>query len=84
MQIAFPEPDAPYLALAALRRYLDAAVVLNAFVVATDDGPALDVPEAALEDPVSSAIIARFGGHRDRHTPNDSSGPLMGAGRPAP
>lgn len=61
-QVRFDDPDHAYLVAAAVRRYLDASVVTDVILVPTDDGPALDVPVAALSQPPMRGLIARFNG----------------------
>jgi hypothetical protein len=58
--IFFDEPDEAYLAAAALRRYLDGS--LDAILIPTDRGPAIDIAHDALRDPLVVAFIGRFGG----------------------
>ena len=60
--VSFEDPDGAYLADASLRRYLDASVVIDAFLIPTDQGPALKIPAAAAKLPLLRAIVRRFGG----------------------
>lgn len=73
MLVYFPDPDAAYLADAAIRRYADATIVPGCVIVPTDDGPALDLTQAASSDRVLRAVLRRFGGY-----------PLDGDGREEP
>ena len=58
--ICFDEPDEAYLAAAALRRYLDGS--MDAILIPTDRGPAIDIARDALRNPLVWALIKRFGG----------------------
>jgi hypothetical protein len=58
--VCFEEPDEAYLAVAALRRYGDGSV--DAILIPTDDGPAIDIARDALGDPLVRALVWRFGG----------------------
>jgi hypothetical protein len=64
-QIWFDGPDEAYLVAAAIRRHLDAMVVVDLLLVPTSRGPALELPRAAAEDPLVRALVRRFGGHID-------------------
>jgi hypothetical protein len=58
--IFFDEPDEAYLAAAALRRYLDGS--MDAILIPTKLGPAIDIARDALRDPLVRAFIRRFSG----------------------
>jgi hypothetical protein len=58
--IRFEEPDEAYLAAAALHRYRDGTV--DAILIPTDRGPAIDIAGDALSDPLVRALVSRFGG----------------------
>jgi hypothetical protein len=58
--VRFDEPDEAYLTAAALRRYRDGSV--DAILIPTDDGPAIDIAGDALRDPLVRALVSRFGG----------------------
>jgi hypothetical protein len=62
-QIWFDGPDDAYLVAAAIRRHLDAELVIDVLLVPTSRGPALELPEAAARDPLVVALVRRFGGH---------------------
>ena len=64
--IWFDDPDGAYLADAALRRYLEASVVSDVFLVGTERGPALEIPAEAARLGVVRALVVRFGGHIGR------------------
>ena len=61
--VRFDEPDEAYLAAAALRRYRDGSV--DAILIPTDRGPAIDIARDALGDPLVRALVWRFGGRLD-------------------
>ena len=61
--IWFDDPDGAYLADAALRRYLDATVLSDVFLVRTERGPGLEIPAEAAKLGVVRALVVRFGGH---------------------
>jgi hypothetical protein len=61
--IWFEDPDGAYLADAALRRYLEATVVRDVFLVRTERGPGLQIPADAARLAVVRALVVRFGGH---------------------
>ena len=61
--VCFEEPDEAYLAAAALRRYRDGSV--DAILIPTDRGPAIDIARDALSDPLVRALVWRFGGRID-------------------
>ena len=67
--IWFSGPDEAYLVAAAIRRYLEADVVADLLVVPSSRGPALELPDVALADPVVEGFIKHFGGHVDRRKP---------------
>ena len=58
--ICFDEPDEAYLAAAALRRYRDGSI--DAILIPTDRGPAIDIARDALEDSLVRALARQFGG----------------------
>ena len=58
--ICFAEPDAAYLATAALRRYRDGSI--DAIIIPTDRGPTIDIARDALDDALVRALVSRFGG----------------------
>ena len=58
--ICFDEPDEAYLAAAALHRYRDGSV--DAILIPTDRGPAIDIARDALSDPLVRGLVSRFGG----------------------
>jgi hypothetical protein len=58
----FGDPDGAYLAAAALRRYLDAALISDVVLVPTEHGPGLQIPADAARLGVLRAIVVRFGG----------------------
>jgi hypothetical protein len=58
--ICFDEPDEAYLAAAALRRYHDGSI--DAILIPSDRGPAIDIASDALSDPLVRALVRRFGG----------------------
>ena len=58
--ICFDEPDEAYLAAAALRRYRDGSI--DAILIPTDRGPAIDIAGDALSDPLVRGLVSRFGG----------------------
>ena len=58
--VCLEEADEAYLALAALRRYRDGSV--DAIIIPTDRGPAIDIAREALRDPLVRALLWRFGG----------------------
>ena len=60
--IRFDDPDDAYLAAAALRRYLDATVVSDVFMIPTERGPALQIPAEAAKMRLIRGIVVRFGG----------------------
>ena len=59
----FDSPDEAYLVAAAIRRYLQADLVSDLLLVASSHGPALEMPERALDDPTVDGLLRRFGGH---------------------
>ena len=61
--VCFEEADEAYLAAAALRRYRDGLV--DAVLIPTDRGPAIDIARDALSDPLVRALVWRFGGRID-------------------
>jgi hypothetical protein len=61
--VRFEEPDEAYLAAAALRRYRDGSV--DAILIPTDRGPAIDIASDALRDPLVRSLVWRFGGRLD-------------------
>jgi hypothetical protein len=69
-QIWFDGPDGAYLAMAALRRYLDATVVSDVILVPTERGPALELPSDAVSSKLVQALVWRFGGHIRRAGPD--------------
>ena len=70
--ICFDEPDEAYLAAAALRRYRDGS--LDAILIPSDRGPAIDIASDALRDPLVRALVWRFGGRiEDRQADSQSS-----------
>ena len=69
-QIWFDGPDGAYLAMAALRRYLDATVVSNVFLVPTERGPALELPSDVVSSRLVQALVWRLGGHIRRAGPD--------------
>jgi hypothetical protein len=79
MVIQFPEPDSAYLAHAAIRRYLDAAVFTGAILIPSPYGPALELTEAAFADREVAAILKWFGGRRAR----PQAAGARGGGRPS-
>jgi len=58
--ICFDEPDEAYLAAAALHRYRDGSI--DAILIPTDRGPAIDIAGDALSDPLVRGLVSRFGG----------------------
>ena len=66
--ICFDEPDEAYLAAAALRRYRDGSI--DAILIPSDRGPAIDIARDALSDPLVRALVRRFGG-RLEDAPSD-------------
>ena len=58
--IRFESPDEAYLTAAAIHRYRDGSV--DAILIPTDRGPALDIARDALTDPFVRAVVQRFGG----------------------
>ena len=64
--VRFPEPDAAYLVLAALRRRLQGAWVATVYLVPTAAGPALEVPAEALDDPALHELVELFEGRIPR------------------
>jgi hypothetical protein len=58
--VCFKEPDEAYLAAAALRRYRDGS--LDAILIPTDRGPAIDIARDALSDPLVRSLLWHFGG----------------------
>ena len=58
--VCFEEPDEAYLAAAALRRYRDGSV--DAILIPSDRGPAIDIASDALRDPLVRSLMWRFGG----------------------
>ena len=68
-QIWFDGPDGAYLAMASMRRYLDAAVVSDIILVPSERGPALELPSDAVGLRLVQALIRRFGGHIGRAGP---------------
>jgi len=61
-QVRFAEPDEAYLVAAAIRQHLDGGMPAGVFLVPTRTGPALDMPETALDDPFVRGVIRRFNG----------------------
>jgi hypothetical protein len=61
--VRFEEPDEAYLAAAAIRRYRDGLV--DAILIPTDRGPAIDIASDALRDPLIRSLVLRFGGRID-------------------
>jgi hypothetical protein len=74
-QIWFDGPDGAYLAMASVRRYLDASVVSDVILVPSDRGPALELPASAVSHKLVQALIRRFGGHIGRAGPPPGSMP---------
>lgn len=74
--ICFDEPDEAYLAAAALRRYRDGSI--DAILIPSDRGPAIDIASDALSDPLVRALIRRFGGRLEAAEPG--IGYVTGAG----
>ena len=79
--VRFVEPDEAYLAAAALRRYRDGLV--DAILIPTDRGPAIDIARDALSDPLVRALLWRFGGRLEdapaelgHETSPDPAGPM--------
>ena len=79
--VCFEEPDEAYLAAAALRRYRDGTV--DAILIPTDRGPAIDIARDALSDPLVRALVRRFCGRvedppadQGGETAPDHSGPM--------
>ena len=79
--VRFEEPDEAYLAAAALRRYRDGSV--DAILIPTDRGPAIDIARDALSDPLVRALVWRFGGRLEdapaefgHETAADRAGPM--------
>ena len=68
-QIWFDGPDGAYLAMASMRRYLDAAVVSDVILVPSERGPALELPADAVALRLVQALVRRFGGHIGRAGP---------------
>ena len=64
-RICFDEPDEAYLTAAALRRYRDGSV--DAFLIPSERGPALDIARDAMKDPFVRSIVRRFGGKLEDH-----------------
>lgn len=75
--VRFDEPDEAYLATAALRRYRDGSV--DAILIPTDRGPAIDIAGDALSDPLVRALVRRFGG-RLEDAPADIADEAAAAG----
>ena len=73
-QVWFDDPDGAYLAMAAIRRYLDATVVSDVFLVPTNRGPALELPSDAVSLRLIQALVRRFGGHIGRAGPEPDPG----------
>jgi hypothetical protein len=69
-QIWFDGPDGAYLAMAAMRRYLDADLVSDVVLVPSSHGPALELPSNAVSMRLVQALIWRFGGHIGRAGPD--------------
>lgn len=69
-QIRFDHADGAYLAMAAIRRYLDATVVSDVFLVPTDHGPALELPASAVSLSLIKTVVRRFGGHIGKAGPD--------------
>ena len=61
--VYFEEPDEAYLAAASLRRYRDGS--LDAILIPTDRGPAIDIARDALRDPLVRSLLWRFGGRAE-------------------
>jgi hypothetical protein len=74
MVIQFAEPDAAYLAHAAIRRYLHAELLNGAFLIPTAHGPAIEISEVAFSDREVAAILRWFGGRRERAQPPAARG----------
>ena len=66
--ICFDEPDEAYLAAAALRRYGDGSI--DAILIPSDRGPAIDIARDALSDPLVRGIVSRFGGRLEDAPPD--------------
>ena len=66
--ICFDEPDEAYLAAAALRRYRDGSI--DAILIPSDRGPAIDIASDALSDPLVRALVRRFGGRLEDASPD--------------
>ena len=69
-QIWFDGPDGAYLAMAAMRRYLDADAVSDVVLVPSSHGPALELPSNTVSMRLVQALIWRFGGHIGRAGPD--------------
>ena len=79
--ICFDEPDEAYLAAAALRRYGDGSI--DAVLIPSDRGPAIDIAREALSDPLVRALVRRFSGRPEdppaddgQITAPDPAGPI--------
>ena len=68
-QIWFDGPDGAYLAMASMRRYLDASLVSDVILVPSERGPALELPSDAVTLKLVQALVRRFGGHIGRAGP---------------
>lgn len=61
LEIHFREAEAPYLLMAALRRHTEDALTA-AFLVPSDDGPALALQRRLVEDPEVGRLLTYLEG----------------------
>ena len=78
--VCFEEPDEAYLAAAALRRYRDGLV--DAILIPSDRGPAIDIASDALRDPPVRSLMWRFGGRIEDAPADLGNGSAAAAGAP--
>ncbi|MFL5757024.1 MAG: hypothetical protein ACJ77N_12085 [Chloroflexota bacterium] len=60
VELHFKDPDAAYRLAAELSQRLDTQVIAGVELVPSEDGPALHLPDAALEDPRVRDLLEHY------------------------